>query len=124
MTKLVGYDYDSVKKLFKNGKKTRVIGNNTSATRDMVGDNILIKLHGYHILTLHSNGDISFTDAGWPTKTTANRLEAFLPGIVKVKQDDYISYKIAGNLFVLENNTWYKYVDSEMMVYPITRQVS
>lgn len=95
MAKLKGTTYKELDKLL--GDKYKVgIGNNTTAER-VDKYSIHIKLHGHHIVTLFSEGTMRFTLAGWPTSTTRDRVNKFLPMGYGVNQDKRVQYYYSTN---------------------------
>jgi hypothetical protein len=56
-----------------------------------MGD-IVVSLHGHDIVKLHGDGSVSFTMAGWPTVTTKDRVNAFLPGGFRVFHENGTLY--------------------------------
>lgn len=90
MAKLAATTYPDLLRLLKGKRDGRAtIGNNTVATivigPDMDEPEIRVHLHGKHIVTL-TPGSIAYSLAGWPTVTTRERINHFLPSDVKVAQ--------------------------------------
>lgn len=76
MAKLAGTTFSEIARLLGDRYQIK-IGNNTTAENDN-GD-IVVRLHGHKIVTLTAEGDIAFTLAGYPTVTTKERVNQFLP---------------------------------------------
>ena len=55
------------------------ISNNTWAERDVIGDNIYIRLHNTRILTFLPDGNVKYNSEGWKTVTTKQRMNRFGP---------------------------------------------
>lgn len=86
-------EYEALAEDLQDREHARV-GNNTHAHR--VGpDLITITLHGNTILTFSSAGTIGVSDAGWPTLTTTQRLNAFTPA-------RYLFTRKAGTVYVID----------------------
>ncbi len=65
---------------------------NTTAVRVLERgghDSVQVYLYGHHIITFYPDR-IRFTDAGWPTNLTKDRLNRFLP--VRIYQQDWQWY--------------------------------
>lgn len=84
MAKLKSTDYRRLVELCKHGRRGTVtvgactIGNNTTAELDDDAT-VTIRLHGHPIVRLYESGDTAWTLAGWPTVTTRERVNQFLP---------------------------------------------
>jgi hypothetical protein len=81
MAKLLGVTYKDLVRIC--GGHAKVIGNNTVAIPSTDDEDtrgvIRIELHGSNIVELYEDGSIAFTLAGYPTVTTRNRVNSFLP---------------------------------------------
>ena len=75
MAKLAATTYAGLD-AFLGSKTSRTIGNNTTAAR--YGDEIVVRLHGNRIVRLSAT-EVEVFDAGWPSVTTKERLNQFLP---------------------------------------------
>lgn len=83
MSHLKGTTYEELNSIIDRSKGYRdnareaVIGNNTRARR--YGETIIVSLHYNDIVQLEPGGDILFSLANWPTRTTLDRVNQFLP---------------------------------------------
>jgi hypothetical protein len=84
MAKLKRTDYRGLVELCQRGKGSATIGNNTTARLD--GADIVVSLHGHDIVRMSADGDTAWTLAGWPTATTRERVNQFLPAGQRVFQ--------------------------------------
>ena len=89
MAKLAATTYSGLDR-FLGERDSRTIGHNTVAER--TGTTIFIRLHGSVIVALCDNGDVMFSLAGWPTVTTRERINQFLPGGNHVHQSNHVQY--------------------------------
>lgn len=85
MAKLKSTDYRRLVELCERGRGACAIGNNTTARTEPEGV-VVVSLHGHDIVRLFSDGDTAWTLAGWPTVTTRERVNQFLPIGQKVYQ--------------------------------------
>jgi hypothetical protein len=102
MANLLATDYHSLVSLFAN-RAERVIGNNTKAFIDREDGTIVVTLHDHPIVELTADGTISVSLAGWPTVTTRERVNQFLPptlGIFQRNHEQKISLRIDGTTVV------------------------
>ena len=102
MANLLGTTYNQLFQLF--GSRTeRTIGNNTKAIIDRDDLSITVTLHDSPIVMLDPNGEISVSLAGWPTVTTRDRVNQFLPAAVSIFQrnhEQHISLRVDGHTVV------------------------
>ena len=84
MAKLKRTDYRGLVQLCER-RGTATIGNNTVASLNSERT-ITVALHGHSIVRLFANGDTAWTLAGWPTVTTRDRVNQFLPDGQRVWQ--------------------------------------
>lgn len=65
-----------------------VVGRNTRSHlhKTPEGDNIYISLHDHKIVCLFENGRVAINIAGWPTMTTRDRIQRFLPAGYRISQ--------------------------------------
>ena len=68
---------------------TQRIGNNTDAEND--GGTVRIYLHGHEIVRV-TRTRVEFSLAGYPTTTTRDRVNRFLPARYHVRQVDFAQY--------------------------------
>lgn len=88
MAKLTATTYQSLVNLHHRRSKSTVrIGNNTISEFD--GDEVVIRLHGHEIITLHHTGLVRFSLAGFPTVTTRDRINQFLPAGFRLYQSNW-----------------------------------
>ncbi len=105
MAKLKATEYHPLVRLLSNKKEfeTVTIGNNTTAEKQWIGGvrtpknlQIIIRLHGHPVAKLHSrdydDGKISVSLAGYPTATTRDRINQFLPPGISLFQKDHEQY--------------------------------
>lgn len=79
MAKLKGTTFRDMVELFHGRKSdTLTIGNNTTVTRIHLGPDcsFVVRLHGHDIVHLMETG-VWFSNAGYPTVTTRERLNQF-----------------------------------------------
>lgn len=88
MANLLGTTYHELVHLFAN-RNERVIGNNTKAFIDREDDTIIVTLHDQPIVELTAEGTISVSLAGWPTVTTRERVNQFLPPMLGIFQQNW-----------------------------------
>lgn len=88
MANLLGTTYHELIRLFAN-RNERVIGNNTKAFIDREDGTIVVTLHDHPIVELTADGTISVSLAGWPTVTTRERVNQFLPPTLGIFQRNY-----------------------------------
>jgi len=85
MAKLKTTDYARLRSLCEGRRGAVTIGNNTVAR--LAEDGIVtVSLHGHDIVRLSADGDTAWTLAGWPTVTTRERVNQFLPDGQRVYQ--------------------------------------
>lgn len=85
MANITATKYNDLKELLGN-RNEQTIGNNTKATQDTDSDVIVITLHGNPIVALWPDDTVDITLAGYPTVTTRERINQFLPPHLKVVQ--------------------------------------
>lgn len=78
MATLKSTDYARLVGLCERGRGSCTIGHNTGARLD-AGGVVTVSLHGHDIVQLFPDGDTAWTLAGWPTVTTRERVNQFLP---------------------------------------------
>jgi hypothetical protein len=98
MAKLQAIDYRRLDILLGN-KSSKVIGNNTIAFRN--DTKICVSLHGHTIITLHSPDTMEINLCGYPTVTTRDRINQFLPACVRLYQKNHRQY-LADSMFTIE----------------------
>jgi hypothetical protein len=104
MAKLQANTFDRLDFILGSRNK-KSIGNNTVAIR--TGETITITLHGHRIVELFSRDEIVFNFAGFPTLTTRDRINQFLPPGVRVFQHNHQQYLSgAENFLPLVHNNW------------------
>lgn len=108
MAKLAATTFHGLNRMLSGSTTTRKIGNNTVATRCWESDNIAITLHGHRIVELAPNGDVMFTLAGYPTVTTRERVNQFLPAGFRLYQSDWTQYLSTrtGEILPLTSSEW------------------
>ena len=87
-------------KLQDCGKERRKVQNNTYLERRSP-DKIAIKLHNTDILTFHRNGQIDLCNGGYPTITTHDRMNNFLPNGYRVSGEPLEMRSSNGGMSVL-----------------------
>ena len=108
MAKLQATTFDRLD-LILGSRSRKSIGNNTVAIR--TGETITITLHGHRIVELFSRDKIVFNFAGFPTLTTRDRINQFLPRGVRVFQRNHVQYLSGADKdFVVEINSNSDYV--------------
>lgn len=85
MANLKRTDYRGLVELCEQGRGAAVIGHNTTAALDKDGT-VTVSLYGHPIVKLYADGDTAWTLAGWPTVTTRERVNQFLPAGQRVFQ--------------------------------------
>lgn len=129
MAKLQATTFDRLDFILGDNSKKR-IGNNTLAHR--TNDTITIKLHNHRIVELFSREKIVFNFSGFPTLTTRDRINQFLPSGIGVFQRNHIQYlstvdkdfvvEIDSNSdYVVQNSTcgWLLHYDGLIFAKPI-----
>lgn len=99
MARLKATTYAELDRLLSKSDSCK-IGHNTVARRDQRA--ISIDLHGHTIVTLYSHGEFIITLAGYPTVTTRERINQFLPDGIRVFQKNHQQF-IGGGSY---ETTW------------------
>jgi hypothetical protein len=90
MAKLTATTYDDLYNVLTDENvEEAVIGNNTTAflnQRSCEIETVKVALHGSVIAVLYANDKVAFSLAGYPTVTTRERINQFLPSGYKVVQ--------------------------------------
>lgn len=73
-------------------KHSKVIANNTLEVYNDDGKVQAIRLHDTNIITYHDDGTIELSSGGWRTKTTKERLNAYLPSGWWIEQKNWEWY--------------------------------
>jgi hypothetical protein len=102
MAKLAATTYDGLIR-FVGYRNSRTIGNNTTAYVDDDGD-ITIRLHGHPIVLMYATGEILIALAEYPTVTTRERINQFLPAGHRVYQRNHQQF-LDGR--PIDSSTWY-----------------
>jgi hypothetical protein len=70
---------------------------------------IVIELHESPIVKFYEDGSIAASLAGWPTVTTRQRVNKYLPTSYRVYQHNYVQYLAVpdGEAVVLDSYDWY-----------------
>ena len=90
MAHLAATNYNGLSALLGT-RRTRRIGNNTEVER-ITANTLVVTLHGHPIVELTASGVVSFTLAGYPTVTTRERVNQFLPAGFSLYQRDWNQY--------------------------------
>lgn len=95
------------------GKDEVEIGNNTVATWSTVDSGLSILLHGHEIIRLQENGDVYVRHCGYPTRTTMDRLNRFLPSNARAAirgGEAFVEFRYGDNKWPvaipLQNEEW------------------
>lgn len=78
MATLKTTDYRALVALCERRRGSATIGHNTTARIEPDGV-VVVSLHGNPIVRMFPDGDTAWTLAGWPTVTTRDRVNQFLP---------------------------------------------
>ncbi len=108
MAKLTATTYDDLIDLLVTKKnREAVIGNNTMACMELndgggFGDQFMppkvsVALHGTVIVVLYADGSVVFSLAGYPTVTTRERVNQFLPSGYRVIQRGGVQFLMLPN---------------------------
>ena len=90
---------DSMRKIeqqMNSAINNRVSWHNSNTRVDRMGNRSEVYLHNNQIATVHDNGDLQLSSAGWETVTTKSRLNAIL--------DNFFGY---GLRIFQRDWTWY-----------------
>ena len=98
MAKLKATNYRNLDTIL-NSRNVMTIGNNTVAYRD--NEKICVSLHGHTIVVLHSPDSMEINLCGYPTVTTRDRINQFLPNCVRLYQKNHSQY-LADSMFTIE----------------------
>ena len=123
MAQLKATDFNGLEELLVGciAHETRKIGHNTTAERywdnDIVTSSnkrILIRLHGHPIVSLHPDGHIAISLAGYPTVTTRDRVNQFI-GRNRVFQKNHEQFLTIGeDTLEMSSNHWYLVHEGEL----------
>lgn len=103
MAQLKATTYDELNAVISRSQGYRVnsqealIGNNTRARRNASDGVITVSLHYNDIVAMYPDGKILFTFAGWPTMTTCDRINQFLPFVSENSDGIYHSCGVRVN---------------------------
>jgi len=83
VAKLKATNYQDIHNLLSKKNKEQVkLGHNTYASWGELPGQIVIRFHQSDIVKLRISGTVFFNLAGWPTVTTRDRINQFVPGRV------------------------------------------
>jgi hypothetical protein len=106
---MVANNFETLARMHE-GRFRRKQGNNTySYDRTEDGQRVIvIELHESPIVKLYEDGSMAFSLAGWPTVTTRQRINKYLPARHSVYQHNYEQFLVMpdGEVVPLSNHGW------------------